>query len=143
MAAIHQEFVVDARPEAVWDVLADYGAVHRRLAPGFVIDTQLHDDTRTVTFADGTIVYERLVDLDAASRRVAYTVVGGSLHPSHHHAWMQAVPEADGTTRFVWHTDVIPAELAGPIAEFVERGSAVIQAALSAAGTVGQAHGSS
>jgi carbon monoxide dehydrogenase subunit G len=136
MAAIHQEFVVDARPEDVWDVLADYGAVHRRLAPGFVIDTQLHDDTRTVTFADGTIVYERLVDLDAASRRVAYTVVGGGLHPSHHHAWMQALPEADGRTRFVWHTDVIPADLAGPIGEFVEQGSAVIRATLSTAGKV-------
>jgi hypothetical protein len=114
MASIHQEFVVDASPEAVWDVLSDYGAVHRRLAPGFVTDTRVGADTRTVTFADGTVVLERLVDLDPGARRVAYTVVGGDLHPSHHHASMQALPEPDGRTRFVWHTDVLPAALAAP-----------------------------
>ncbi|MER7579829.1 SRPBCC family protein [Kitasatospora sp. NPDC097691] len=133
MASIHKEFIIDARPEAVWAVLSDYGAVHERLAPGFVIDTHLGSDTRTVTFADGTIVLERLVDLDHEARRVAYTVIGGSLHPSHHHASMQALPEAGGRTRFVWHTDVLPDALAAPIAEFVEHGSTVIRRTLEAA----------
>ncbi|MES4906192.1 MULTISPECIES: SRPBCC family protein [unclassified Streptomyces] len=72
MASIHKEFVVDATPDAVWDVLSDYGAVHERLAPGFVTDTHLSSDTRTVTFMDRTIVHERLVDLDHENRRVAY-----------------------------------------------------------------------
>ncbi|MGC4993604.1 SRPBCC family protein [Nocardia salmonicida] len=132
MASVHKEFLVDAAPDAVWDVLRDFGAVHQRLAPDFVTDTRLDADTRTVTFADGTVVAERLVDLDPVSRRVAYTVVGGSLHPSHHHAWMQAVPEADGRTRFIWHTDVLPEALAAPIAESVEHGATVIRSALEA-----------
>ena len=132
MASVHREFLVDAAPDEVWDVLRDFGAVHERLAPGFVTDTRLDADTRTVTFADGTVVAERLVDLDPVSRRVAYTVVGGSLHPSHHHAWMQAVPEADGRTRFIWHTDVLPEALAAPIAESVEHGATVIRSALEA-----------
>ncbi|MEV0548934.1 SRPBCC family protein [Nocardia salmonicida] len=132
MASVHKEFLVDATPDAVWDVLRDFGAVHQRLAPDFVTDTRLDADTRTVTFADGTVVAERLVDLDPVSRRVAYTVVGGSLHPSHHHAWMQAVPEADGRTRFIWHTDVLPEALAAPIAESVEHGATVIRSALEA-----------
>ncbi|WP_063003802.1 SRPBCC family protein [Nocardia salmonicida] len=132
MASVHKEFLVDAAPDGVWDVLRDFGAVHERLAPGFVTDTRLDADTRTVTFADGTVVAERLVDLDPVSRRVAYTVVGGSLHPSHHHAWMQAVPEADGRTRFIWHTDVLPEALAAPIAESVEHGATVIRSALEA-----------
>ncbi|MEU4412921.1 SRPBCC family protein [Nocardia salmonicida] len=132
MASVHHEFLVDATPDEVWDVLRDFGAVHERLAPGFVTDTRLDADTRTVTFADGTVVVERLVDLDPVRRRVAYTVVGGSLHPSHHHAWMQAVPEADGRTRFIWHTDVLPEALAAPIAESVEHGAAVIRSALEA-----------
>ncbi|MFC9875973.1 SRPBCC family protein [Nocardia salmonicida] len=132
MASVHREFLVDVAPDEVWDVLRDFGAVHERLAPGFVIATRLDADTRTVTFADGTVVAERLVDLDPVSRRVAYTVVGGSLHPSHHHAWMQAVPEADGRTRFIWHTDVLPETLAAPIAESVEHGATVIRSALEA-----------
>ncbi|MGW4694430.1 SRPBCC family protein [Kitasatospora cineracea] len=130
MASIHKEFVVEAAPEAVWAVLSDYGAVHERLAPGFVTDTRLSSDTRTVTFADGTVVLERLVDLDHEARRVAYTVIGGTLHPSHHHASMQALPEPGGRTRFVWHTDVLPDTLAAPIAESVEHGSAVIRRTL-------------
>jgi carbon monoxide dehydrogenase subunit G len=137
MASIHKEFIVDTTPEAVWDVLSDYGAVHERLAPGFVTDTQLNSDTRTVTFADGTIVCERLVDLDPENRRVAYTVVGGSLHPAHHHASMQALAEDDGRTRFVWHTDVLPDALAAPIAEFVEHGSTVMRQALETAARLG------
>ncbi|MFI1234630.1 SRPBCC family protein [Nocardia salmonicida] len=132
MASVHREFLVDATPDEVWDVLRDFGAVHERLAPGFVTDTRLDADTRTVTFADGTVVAERLVDLDPVSRRVAYTVVGGSLHPSHHHAWMQAVPEAGGRTRFIWHTDVLPDALAAPIAESMEHGATVIRSALEA-----------
>ncbi|WP_194827393.1 SRPBCC family protein [Nocardia sp. XZ_19_231] len=132
MASVHQEFLVDASPDEVWDVLRDFGAVHERLAPGFVTDTRLDADTRTVTFADGTVVAERLVDLDPVSRRVAYTVVGGTLHPSHHHASMQAVPEAEGRTRFIWHIDVLPETLAAPIAEFVEHGATVMRSALEA-----------
>ncbi|MEU5761208.1 SRPBCC family protein [Nocardia sp. NPDC047648] len=135
MASVHKEFIVDATPEEVWNALSDFGAVHERLAPGFVTDTQLHADTRAVTFADGSIVYERLVDLDPVSRRVAYTIVGGNLHPSHHHASMQALPEKDGRTLFVWHTDVLPDTLAEPITEFVEHGSAVVARTLKASGT--------
>ncbi|MGW1738161.1 SRPBCC family protein [Nocardia sp. NPDC001965] len=135
MASIHREFVVEATPDAVWEVLSDFGAVHERLAPGFVTDTRLDADTRTVTFADGTTVAERLVDLDPVRRQVAYTVVGGSLHPSHHHATMQALPENGGRTRFIWHTDVLPDALAEPMSAFVEHGSVVMSRALSAAAT--------
>ncbi|MFE7191138.1 SRPBCC family protein [Kitasatospora sp. NPDC057541] len=133
MASVHEEFTVDALPESVWAVLSDYGAVHERLAPGFVVDTRLSSDTRTVTFSDGTIVLERLVDLDHEARRVAYTVIGGTLHPSHHHASMQALPETGGRTRFVWHIDVLPDTLAATIAEFVAHGSTVIRRTLEAA----------
>ncbi|HWO03250.1 MAG TPA: SRPBCC family protein, partial [Methylomirabilota bacterium] len=39
MASIRQEIHVEAGAEQVWDAIADVGAVHTRLAPGFVIDT--------------------------------------------------------------------------------------------------------
>jgi hypothetical protein len=63
-------------------------------------------------------------------KRVAHTVVGGSLHPSHHHASMQALPYTGGGTLFVWHTDILPDYLAAPISEFVEQGSVVMCRAL-------------
>ena len=36
MASILTEILLDASPAEVWDAVRDVGAVHRRLAPGFV-----------------------------------------------------------------------------------------------------------
>ena len=48
MASIHKEISLDARPEEVWDAVADFGAVHTRLVPGFVRDAQLDGAARIV-----------------------------------------------------------------------------------------------
>src|SRR5262245_45911097 len=82
MASIHREIVIDARPEAVWDALRDVGAVHRRLAPGFVTDVQLEEGARVVTFGNGLVARELIVDVDDQQRRLAWSVVGGRM--THH-----------------------------------------------------------
>ncbi|HKA16182.1 MAG TPA: hypothetical protein VKH41_14260 [Myxococcota bacterium] len=43
MASIHREIPIEACPERVWDAVRDVGAIHERLAPGFVTGTQLED----------------------------------------------------------------------------------------------------
>ena len=43
MASIRKETVIEASPERVWDAVRDVGAVHERLASGFVVDTRLED----------------------------------------------------------------------------------------------------
>ncbi|MFI6648369.1 SRPBCC family protein [Streptomyces sp. NPDC050529] len=133
MAHIHKEFLIDNSPENVWEALRDVGAVHRRLAPGFVTDTRMEADTRIVTFANGFVAHELIVDIDDAARRVAYAVVGGSLAPKHHHASMQVLTGTDGGSRFVWTVDVTPGELADSIREMVEQGAHVMQETLTAA----------
>ena len=64
MASIHKEIIIDASPDHVWDALRDFGALHTRLVPGFVTDTRLDGDARIVTFANGTVAREILVDCD-------------------------------------------------------------------------------
>jgi len=130
MATIHRETLLDTAPGTAWDALRDWGAVHHRLVPGFVTDTQVDGDIRVVTFADGTVVHELVVSLDDDTRRIAYAVVGGSLAPEHHHASMQILPEPGGRSRFVWTTDVRPAALAEPIAAMVDQGIEVIRRTL-------------
>jgi Polyketide cyclase / dehydrase and lipid transport len=56
--------VIDASPDDVWAALRDWGALRERLTPGFVTDVQLEGDDRIVTFFDGSVVRETLVDLD-------------------------------------------------------------------------------
>ena len=62
MASIRTETVIDAPPEQVWAALREWGALHERLVPGFVTDTRLDGNDRIVTFADGAVVREVLVD---------------------------------------------------------------------------------
>jgi hypothetical protein len=40
MATIDREFTVSTSPEAAWDAIRDVGALHARLARGFVTDTR-------------------------------------------------------------------------------------------------------
>ena len=75
MASIRREVRIDARPETVWAALRDVGALHTRLAPGFVIGTQLEAGARVVTFGNGLVARELIVDLDGEARRLAWSVV--------------------------------------------------------------------
>jgi len=111
MTMIRRTFTVHASPDAAWDVFRDIGAVHTRLAPGFVTDTVvLAPDKRRVTFANGAIVTEQIVSLDDDDRRLAYTILERAAE--HHHASFEVLPHDEGAM-VVWTTDV----LRGPAAE--------------------------
>lgn len=135
MASIYKETLIDAPPEAVWAALRDFGALHERLVPGFVVDADLCGDTRVITFFNGSVARERLVGTDDEIRRLAYTVVDGPLHATHHNASAQVVAELDGRSRFVWVTDVLPDELEAPTSGLMDRGLAVIKQTLEAGAT--------
>ncbi len=87
MASIHKAILIEARPEDVWAAVRDVGAVHQRLAPGFVVDARLEGDSRVVTFGNGAVVRELIVDVDEEARRLAYAAVEG--RTTHHNASMQ------------------------------------------------------
>ena len=130
MASIIRETTIATDPADAWDAVADFGRVHERLAAGFVTDCVPEgDDVRTVTFVGGATARERLVGVDHASRRLAYTVVEGPLGASHHNASVRVVDDG-GATRFVWVTDVLPNELAGPVARLMDRGLDAIASTL-------------
>jgi carbon monoxide dehydrogenase subunit G len=128
MASIHKEIQLDARADEVWAAIRDVGAVHERLAPGFVTDTRMDGDrARVVTFANGVVVRELIVDVDDAARRLAYAAVGG--RSTHHSASFQVFGDGEGS-RLVWIADVLPDEVAKPIAELMEQGARVMQRTL-------------
>jgi carbon monoxide dehydrogenase subunit G len=128
MASIHKEFTINASPDHVWSAIRDFGAVHRRLAKDFVVDTRLEGSTRLVTFANGMVVREVLVDLDDDSRRIVYAVVQGQL--THHNASMQLFAEGHEQTRFIWIADLLPDDLAPSIASMMEQGTTAIKRTL-------------
>jgi carbon monoxide dehydrogenase subunit G len=127
MASIRKEIPLDARAEDVWDAVRDIGALHTRLVPGFVTDTKLEPGARIVSFANGMVVKELIVDLDDKARRLVWSAVGGRL--SHHNASAQVFAEGDGRSRLVWTADLLPDELAGDIRAMIEHGAAAMQKA--------------
>ena len=124
MASIRREVLIDAAPDFVWSALRDVGAIHTRLAPGFVTDVKLEEGARIVTFGNGMIARELIVDVDDDARRVAWSVVGGAM--SHHNASAQVFAEGDGS-RFVWIADLLPHALAPAIAGMIDQGMVAIQ----------------
>jgi hypothetical protein len=129
MASIHKDFFIDAPAHDVWDALRDFGALHTRLAPGFVTDCKLEGETRNVTFANGTTARELLVDCDDDRRRLVYAVI--SERVKQHSASAQVIPESEGRCRFVWITDVLPHEIAPYVSAQMDAGAAAVQKALS------------
>ena len=129
MASIHKDFIVDAHPDQVWDALRDFANVDQRLAPGFVQDSRMDgDDARIVTFANGTVARELLVDCDDARRRLVYAVISERL--KQHSASAQVFAESDGRSRFVWTVDLLPNEIAPYINAQMDLGLQAMQKAL-------------
>jgi len=114
MASIHQEILIDATPDTVWDAVADIGALHTRLAPGFVVDTQLvvgaDPAVRIVTFGNGAVAREVIIDRDDIRRRLVWTIQGESV--AHHNGAIVIVDAGEGRSRVVWTADVLPHALA-------------------------------
>jgi len=128
MASIRREIRVDAPAEGIWAVIRDVGAIHTRLAPRFVVDTRLEDGARIVTFGNGLVARELIVDIDDETRRLVWSVVGGRM--THHNASLQVFADGGGRSRVVWIADLLPNDLASYIAGLIDQGMAVMKKTL-------------
>jgi hypothetical protein len=128
MASIHKDIVIDAHPDYVWDALRDFGALHTRLVPGFVLDTKLDDDARIVTFANGTVAREILVDCDDKRRRLVYAIVSERVRQ--HSASVQVFADGKARSRVVWIADVLPHDIAPHMDAQMDQGALAMQKAL-------------
>jgi len=130
MASVRREIRVRVAPQRVWDVVRDIGNAHQRLFPGVLTDARLHGDGRVVTFASGLVIEESTVELNEATRRYAWTAIGGSM--THHNASLQVLENGDGSTSIVWITDVLPHEAAERVAALMDTGVTIMKATLEA-----------
>jgi hypothetical protein len=105
----------------------DVGAVHTRFAPGFVVDVLMEEGARLVTFGNGLVAREVIVDVDDQRRRLAYSVRSERL--SHHNASFQVFADGSGS-RLVWIADVLPHAAAENVRAMMEAGLEAARAAL-------------
>lgn len=128
MASIHKEVIVDAPADHIWEAIRDVGAIHTRLARGFVADTRLDGDSRLVTFVNGAVARERIIDIGDAERRLAYSVA--EWRATHHSASIQVFPDGETRSRVVWITDLLPNDLAELVSGMMDQGCAAMKRTL-------------
>ena len=124
---IRRETLVNAPAAFVWAAVKDVGEVDKRLARGFVVETTLDGETRSLTFANGRVVQEVIMGVDDTARRLAYSAVNG--RAAHHAASLQVLSEGSGS-RLIWITDVLPDTLEVPIGSLMEDGIAAMKSTL-------------
>ena len=122
MTRIRETIAINAPPAALWDAIADVGAIHTRVAPTLVADTKLDREgaARIVTFANGAVLHENIVSLDHETRELVWTAQGGPW--THHNAWLTVTDRADGGGNVTWTADVLPHSAGEIIAGFVSAG---------------------
>jgi hypothetical protein len=119
-----------AKADQVWAVLRDIGALHTRLVPGFVVDTRLEPGARIVTFGNGMVVREPIVDVNDETRRVVWSAENDRL--THYNASAQVFVDDDGRTKVVWIADLLPNDASDFVAQMMEEGMTVMKKTLDA-----------
>jgi hypothetical protein len=128
MASLYREEMLSVSADQAWAALRQPANAPTLFAP-VLVDGSVNGDVRTVRFANGTVVEERIVDIDDTRRRIAYTAIKGT-PMTHHNASMQIVDDGPQRCRFVWITDVLPNEMAAAIEPLVEQGSLALKSNL-------------
>ncbi|WP_322056999.1 SRPBCC family protein [Paraburkholderia sp. J63] len=119
MASLYREIPLETDAAHAWATLRDSRNIARIFA-GVLTDAHLEGDMRTVTFANGNVVQERIVAVDDAHMRVAYTVCGPNF--DQHAASMQIVADSGGRCRMVWISDFLPDERRAMVEPLMDAG---------------------
>lgn len=124
MATIIKDIALATPADKAWAMLREVGAADKAF-PGVLAACCVDGDVRTVTFANGLVVRERIVTVDDQTRRLAYGVIEGRF--SHHSASMQVRATGEGTCRMIWVSDFLPNEAAEVVAPLVDQGALALQ----------------
>ena len=128
MPSIHKELEVAVDAGKAWAALRVVAEAGKLFAP-VLVNAQLDGDVRTVRFANGSVVRERIVSVDDTKRRVAYSAIDGP-GMTYHHASMQIVDAGPERCLFVWITDFLPQEAGPNITPLIEQGAGALKANL-------------
>ncbi|MHA6805100.1 SRPBCC family protein [Salinifilum ghardaiensis] len=112
MARSYASATVDAPADAVWRVVRDFDGLpqwHPAIATSRIEDGRPADAVgcvRHLTMPDGSVVRERLVDLDDVARSYTYEIVEGPFPVRKYRATLHVAPVTVDDASFVeWYAD--------------------------------------
>jgi hypothetical protein len=88
----------------------------------------MEGEARVITFANGLVPRELIVDVDDDARRLAYSARTERL--VHHNAAVQVFENGRGRCRVVWIADVLPLSAAILVSAMMDEGMAVMRKTL-------------
>src|SRR5688500_16968542 len=135
VATIEKAISIARDRASVWDAIRDVGAIHKRLVPGFVVDCKLEGDWRIVTFANGMVVRELIINVDDKTCRHSWSARGEPLH--HHNASIQVFSDGQEKCRVVWIADLMPNEVAEAIDRMIQQALNTMKQTLESGPAVG------
>jgi carbon monoxide dehydrogenase subunit G len=121
MTTLVRELTLDIDAARAWDALRDPGNAAKAFA-GVLTDAVFDGKVRTVTFANGAVVEERIVSIDEPRMRLVYCIGGGRFE--HYQAAIQIIPTGSGRCRFVWICDLLPDEAQARVEPLMDAGCA-------------------
>jgi carbon monoxide dehydrogenase subunit G len=133
MASVHKQVLIDASPDYVWAAIRDFGAV-QRVAPGFIANCHIEGDqdsiARVITFGNGRVARELLVDIDDARRRLVYAEPSSPFITRS--ASFQVFAQGESASVVVWIIDVLPNSFADLMASNMDKAMAIMKQTLEA-----------
>jgi hypothetical protein len=125
MASIYHEIAVRVDGDKAWAALRQVDLAHKLFAD-VLIDGRLDGDVRTVTFANGLVARERIIDVSDERRRVAYSVFEGT-PMTHHNASMQILDSGEGRCLLIWIADFLPQEFEATMLPLMKQGAEALK----------------
>jgi len=121
MTTLVRELTLEVDAARAWDALRDPGNAAKAFA-GVLTHAVFDGKVRTVTFANGAVVEERIIAIDDARMRLAYCIGGGRFE--HYQASIQIIPTGPRQCRFVWICDLLPDEARARVEPLMDAGCA-------------------
>lgn len=130
MATTRTETIIESAASRVWEAMRDVANVHKRVVPGFVTDCRMEGEARIVTFFNGMVTKELIVDVDDKAMRLVWSARSERLQ--HHNASVQVLEDGPGRCRVVWIADVLPHEAAKAVGAMMEKAMPIMKKTLEA-----------
>ncbi len=131
MASVRKELVIAAKPDYVWSAVRDVGALSR-VAPKVVVESRMEGDIRVLTYDNGVVVREWIVDINDTARRLVVCATGGRI--AHFQSAVQVFPEGAARSRVVWTCDFLPNILTDMVTDIVGRATEAAKVVLEKGG---------
>lgn len=95
----------------------------RVLFPGFVVATELVPGGRRVTFGNGMVIEEPIIDANDNTRRLVWAALGSAVGLTHYNGAAQVFPREAGGSRVIWTADFLPHEAASAVGTMLQQGA--------------------